>query len=221
MTCAARPVPFLRRVRVTDYRSIADCDVAPPTVPPGFSPAEKSSLLDAVRFVADAVADSPQRAISDRGGLEELLRRTPVSADSFRVQLDLIILLEEDSGQEVDVSARYDVQIGRDSKGELPFVVMRERCSLGLAESPSFIAADETFRRAEGRHPGKPRGRTFAWRSLAEVPADLQLTRRDHLFLPAVATTEEPFRRVYAAVLAAGSYEPLEPAAGEPSERVR
>ena len=54
---AGQPVPFVRRVRARNYRSIADCDVTlgPLTVLLGFNAAGKSNFLDVLRFVADAL----------------------------------------------------------------------------------------------------------------------------------------------------------------------
>jgi predicted ATPase len=69
--------PFVTRVQVVGYRSIAACDVTlgPLTVLVGPNAAGKSNFLDAIRFVADAVATSPEAAVAARGGMGSLLRR--------------------------------------------------------------------------------------------------------------------------------------------------
>lgn len=72
-----QPVPFVRRVRIRNYRSVAECDVrlGPLTVLLGFNASGKSNFLDALRFVADALETSPEQAAARRGGLEALLYR--------------------------------------------------------------------------------------------------------------------------------------------------
>jgi predicted ATPase len=134
-----RPVPFVTRVRVTDFRSIAGCDVSlgPLTVLLGFNASGKSNFLDALGFVADALKTSPQRAIAERGGLDALLRRTPTrAADSFTIALDLSLPPLE-VGRDPFI-ASYTVEFGRSPTEGPPRVVLRERCTV----SPS--SADQS-----------------------------------------------------------------------------
>jgi predicted ATPase len=76
---AALPVPFLKRVKIRNYKSIAHCDVelGAFTVLVGRNGSGKSNFLDALRFVADALrlGSSLDHAIRQRGGFEEICSR--------------------------------------------------------------------------------------------------------------------------------------------------
>ena len=75
--------PFLTRVRIRNYRSIAACDVKLGSLAflVGPNGSGKSNFLDAIRFVADALdysglADNEtalERALRTRGQLDEVL----------------------------------------------------------------------------------------------------------------------------------------------------
>ena len=133
---AGQPVPFVSRVRVRNYRSIGDCDVAlgPLTVLLGFNASGKTNFLDALRFVSEALAQSPTQAAASRGDLDTLLHRGPAgAADSFEIWLDLRLRLPEVEGQ---VTATYGFEIGRDPAGEAPLLVRREVGELALPEGP-------------------------------------------------------------------------------------
>ncbi|MFG2029555.1 AAA family ATPase [Streptomyces sp. NPDC048825] len=85
-----RPMPFITRVRVENYKSIAHCDVALGrfTALLGLNAAGKSNFLDALRFVRDALADGPDEAVAVRGGWREVLRRVPEPATSCTIALE-------------------------------------------------------------------------------------------------------------------------------------
>ena len=124
---AVRSVPFVRRVRIRNFRSIAECDVSlgPLTVLVGFNAAGKSNFLDALRFVADALADSARQAVDCRGGLGTLLRRTAAgSADSFEIMLSLAIAPARPGA--VPTSATYGFTIGPDPIRRAPLLVLDE-----------------------------------------------------------------------------------------------
>ncbi len=80
---------FLRRVRITNFRSIAHCDVAlsPLTLLVGPNGAGKSNFIDAIRFVRDARIHGPSTAVSKRElGLSGVLR---TGQESFTIGMDL------------------------------------------------------------------------------------------------------------------------------------
>ncbi|MEV0777561.1 AAA family ATPase [Streptomyces sp. NPDC050428] len=83
-------MPFITRVRVENYKSIAHCDVTLGrfTVLLGLNAAGKSNFLDALRFVRDALADGPDEAVAARGGWSEVLRRVPEPATSCTIRLE-------------------------------------------------------------------------------------------------------------------------------------
>lgn len=72
----ARP-PFLRRVRIRGYKSIAFCDVLlePLTVLVGPNASGKSNFLDALGFLRDIVKLGVNEAVKQHGGGEALLCR--------------------------------------------------------------------------------------------------------------------------------------------------
>lgn len=85
-----RPMPFITRVRIENYKSIAHCDVALGrfTVLLGLNAAGKSNFLDALRFVRDALMDGPDEALAKRGGWAEVLRRVPKPTPSCVIGLE-------------------------------------------------------------------------------------------------------------------------------------
>ncbi|MGH3191966.1 MAG: AAA family ATPase, partial [Streptosporangiaceae bacterium] len=72
-------VPFISRLRLRNYKSIAECDVrlGPLTILVGPNASGKSNFLDALEFLSRAVATSPSQALEERGGLEAVLRQVP------------------------------------------------------------------------------------------------------------------------------------------------
>ena len=66
--------PFISRVRLTNYKSVADCDVrlGPLTILVGPNGSGKSNFLDALALIARALETTPNEAISERGGIAEM-----------------------------------------------------------------------------------------------------------------------------------------------------
>jgi predicted ATPase len=130
-----QPVPFVRRLRIRGYRSIARCDVTlgPLTVLVGFNASGKSNILDALRFVRDALQFGPAQAAAERGGLRALLHRSAgATAESFRITLDLGLRIPGIAG---DLAGSYGFAIGPDPAGEMPLRVLRERGEVSLLPS--------------------------------------------------------------------------------------
>ncbi|WP_327045612.1 AAA family ATPase [Microbispora sp. NBC_01189] len=172
-----REMPFLRRARVTNYKSIASCEVvfAPLLILLGPNGAGKSNFVDALLFVADALASTPADAVARRDGLDEALRRVPEAVDEFSVELELMVELDGESKP-----AKYAFTLGRDVTESRSLVVRREHCVLQLA------AADEEDE---------------AWLAEFEVEngqiAGGGRIERDRLYLPLVATTQGEFTEIY------------------------
>lgn len=84
---------FLQRVRLKNYRSIGACDVAlgPLTFLVGPNGSGKSNFVDALRFVADALNQSLDHAIRDRGGVNEVRRRSSGRGHptNFSIRVDI------------------------------------------------------------------------------------------------------------------------------------
>ena len=81
---------FIRRVVLRNFKSIGICDVRlqPLTYLVGQNGAGKSNFLDALHFVRDALANSLDNAINERGGLNEVRRRSSGHPTHFGVRLE-------------------------------------------------------------------------------------------------------------------------------------
>ncbi|MFE1936758.1 hypothetical protein ACFW95_41520 [Streptomyces sp. NPDC059474] len=71
-----RPLPFITRVRVDNYKSTAFCrrGSRPVHRAARSDAASKSDFLDALHFVRDALTNGPTEAVATRGGWEEASR---------------------------------------------------------------------------------------------------------------------------------------------------
>jgi predicted ATPase len=78
---------FLQRVRLKNYRSIGACDVAlgPLTFFVGPNGSGKSNFVDALRFVSDSLNQSLDHAIRNRGGIDEVRRRSGGHPNNFGI----------------------------------------------------------------------------------------------------------------------------------------
>ncbi|MEO3855759.1 AAA family ATPase [Acrocarpospora sp. B8E8] len=163
-------VPFLNRVRVENYRSIASCEVAftPLVVLLGPNGAGKSNFMDALRFVADALATTPADAVTRRGGLAEILRQVPEPTDQFSIDLEFRVATPEGLKQ-----TGYGFTLGRDTTGRRPLVVKEEHCVI---------------------HQGQDKESRFD--VLAGLIVDGGGIERERLYLP-VAAAQGDFSEVY------------------------
>jgi predicted ATPase len=85
------PTPvFIRRVVLQNYLSIAKCSVelGPLTFLIGQNGAGKSNFLDALRFITDALSVSVEHALRDRGGINEVRRRSSGHPTHFGVRIE-------------------------------------------------------------------------------------------------------------------------------------
>jgi predicted ATPase len=82
--------PFLRRVRIRGYKSIAFCDVElkPLTILVGRNAAGKSNFFDALAFLRDAVKYNPQEALMRHGGIQSIQHR-PTPIDGFTIAIEV------------------------------------------------------------------------------------------------------------------------------------
>jgi predicted ATPase len=112
---------LLHRVILRNYKSIAGCDVRPAQLSflVGPNGSGKSNFLDALRFVADALRYSLDHALRDRGGINEVRRRSGGHPTHFGIRLEL--RLPEAAGS-------YAFEVGAKKRGA--YVVQREECEL-------------------------------------------------------------------------------------------
>jgi predicted ATPase len=117
--------PFLRRCRLRNYRSIAQSDVelCPLTLLVGPNGSGKSNFVDALRLVTEAVTTSLEHALHERGGIQQVRRRSGGHPTHFAVALEL--QLPE------GVDAAYRFEVGAVAGGA--FKITREQCRVGPA----------------------------------------------------------------------------------------
>ncbi len=84
---------FIKRVILKNYKSIAACDVqlGPLTFLVGRNGSGKSNFLDALRFVADALNYSLEHAIRDRGGINDVRRRSRGHPNHFSIGFEFVL----------------------------------------------------------------------------------------------------------------------------------
>ena len=121
--------PFLTRVVLKNYKSIEACDVDlhSLTFLVGANGAGKSNFLDALRFVADALRTSLDHALRERGGIQEVRRRTGGHPTHFGIRLEFAV----PDGP----TGSYAFRIGAKASGA--FEVQHEECALSGTEALS------------------------------------------------------------------------------------
>jgi energy-coupling factor transporter ATP-binding protein EcfA2 len=151
-----RPLPFIGRVRLKNYKSIARCDVRldPLTVLTGPNGSGKSNFLQALALLGRAVSTTPHDAIAEFGGLGEILRRAPEQVESFSIDIEATLPPD-----------RRESRVLRsvtDSRSALPVagrVLLRcsgraARCAVeGKVGALTWIAAPCTTRRPDSPCP--------------------------------------------------------------------
>ena len=117
---------FIKRVILKNYKSIAACDVQlqPLTFLVGRNGSGKSNFLDALRFVADALNYSLEHAIRDRGGINNVRRRSRGHPNHFSIRLEFTL----PNGS----TGHYAFRIGTRSPGG--YEVQTEECRLYCKE---------------------------------------------------------------------------------------
>ena len=114
--------PFIRRVTIRNYKSIAatQVDLQPLMFLVGPNGAGKSNFLDALRFVADSLRTSLDHALRDRGTIKEVRRRSGGHPNHFALRLDFAL---------PDGSAgHYSFRVGAKPSGG--FDVQHEECRI-------------------------------------------------------------------------------------------
>ncbi|MFN0101484.1 MAG: AAA family ATPase [Bryobacteraceae bacterium] len=113
---------IVRRVAIKDFRSIAVCDVRlePLVFLVGPNGGGKSNFLDALRFVAGSLRVTVEQALRDRGGIQEVRRRSEGHPNHMQIYLE---------GEfERDTVFKYGFEIGARTGGV--FNVRDEICHL-------------------------------------------------------------------------------------------
>ncbi|MHA5047166.1 AAA family ATPase [Streptomyces sp. SD15] len=120
MTNTRPAVPFVNRLRVSGFRSIAGCDVTfgPLTVLIGRNASGKSNLLDALRFLRDCVESRPLHAVTNRGGTDVLFHHSSDTGTSETLSIEVHLSLrssDSDHPSAHPVHATYGFRLARDA----------------------------------------------------------------------------------------------------------
>ena len=170
---------LLRRVVLRNYKSIAACDVTLAQLSYFVGPngSGKSNFLDALRFVADSLRFSIDHALRDRGGINEVRRRSGGHPTHFsiRVEFDL-----------AESWGHYAFTVSAQRRGG--YEVQREECYL--------IRRNGT----PSHHYEMERGSVIKC-SISPAPA----AAADRLYLVSVSGVDV-FRPVYDALSSTGFY---------------
>ena len=118
-------VPFIHRVKLRNYKSIARCDVrlGSLAVLVGPNGSGKSNFLDALALTRQALDITLDHALRERGGINEVRRRSGGHPSNFAVELHFT--LEDGVTQGV-----YGFEVTSERNGG--FSVRREICEVGL-----------------------------------------------------------------------------------------
>ncbi|MDO5103552.1 MAG: AAA family ATPase [Lautropia sp.] len=146
-----KPV-FIRRVVLRSYKSIAHCDIQlkPLTFLVGQNGAGKSNFLDALHFVKDALSNSLDNALAERGGLDEVRRRSSGHPNHLGIRLDFEL---PDSRQ-----GWYAFRIGAMANGG--YEVQQEECVLdAVGKGPGFRISKGEVQSSENTFPAVTRDR--------------------------------------------------------------
>jgi predicted ATPase len=121
---------LLTRIAILNYKSIAACDVRPAQLSflVGPNGSGKSNFLDALRFVADSLRFSLDHALRDRGGINEVRRRSGGHPTHFGIRLEFAL---------PRAKGHYAFKVGAKSRGG--YEVQHEECAVkGLSGSAFY-----------------------------------------------------------------------------------
>jgi predicted ATPase len=152
-----QPTPFVSRVRLKNFKSIAECDVrlGSLTMLVGPNGSGKSNFLQALALLGRAVSTTPYEALDGFGGLAEIVRRVPEPAESFSIDIEATVPWGGTHGRTVSVS--YGFEIGAAlRRGLRSFEVWRESCQVRLPERTLQFAVARGAVDEEGRQPPAP-----------------------------------------------------------------
>ncbi len=130
---------FITRVILKNYKSIAACDVQlqPLTFLVGRNGSGKSNFLDALRFVADALNFSIDHALRNRGGINDVCRRSRGHPNHFSIRLEFTL--------PEGFTGHYAFQIRKRSPGG--YEVQTEECRI---QNKLCLTSEEYFRVESG-----------------------------------------------------------------------
>lgn len=131
--------PFvIDRLTLTHYRSIAKCELelGPLAILVGPNGSGKSNVVDSLRFVSQALRENLDNALRQRGGVDEVRRRSNGHPHNFSIGL---------RAHCADVGMEYGFSIG--SRKDGGYEVTKENA---LVRSSEFGSSDVFFRTERG-----------------------------------------------------------------------
>lgn len=117
---AAHDRARLKRLTVSNYRSVGEnvvIDFEPLTVLVGINGSGKSNLLDAPRFVAQALSDGLENAVEERHGFDSMLRDVGGTRGPVTIRLEL---------EHPDWNSDYSIELRSSARDRDNFSVHRE-----------------------------------------------------------------------------------------------
>ncbi len=173
----------LTRLRAKNFRSLADVTVSlePLTIVVGPNASGKSNLLDALRFMRDALTTRLHQAVDGRGGMSALRRWSP-KGRPYDVTLEVNL-------ESAKWEATYAFTLGSERRGE--FRVKRERCEV----KTSPFDAPLVFALEDGRWTQRPSVYPAVEDLMKDLPSatadalwdEVQQVPTGELFLPRAA----------------------------------
>lgn len=121
---------MITRLKVKNYRSIEEIDLplSPLTVLVGKNGAGKSTILDVLAFVRDALSENLAFAIMKRGSMDSIVRWT---SDNTPLEIEIFVEFVDES-----VSGSYSFSFG---KGEGSRISIKdEECSISYPNAASY-----------------------------------------------------------------------------------
>lgn len=170
--------PFLRRVVLRNYKSIAACDLrlGSLTFLVGPNGSGKSNFLDALRLVSDGLTSPLEHAIRERGGIDDVRRRSTGHPHNFGIRLELSLPPS-------------------DRRAVIAFeVAAKQKGAFEIKEESAFVTGDGPLLGLRNAHYVVRRGDVVEC-SIAHPPA----AAADRLYLVSVSGTPE-FRPLYEAL---------------------
>ena len=169
--------PFIRRVRLRNYKSIGRCDIrlGPLAILVGPNGSGKSNFLDALALTRQALDMTLDHALRERGGINEVRRRSGGHPSNFAIELHFTL-------PDGLTQGLYGFEITSERNGG--FSVRSETCAVG---PPSAMEPPTRFVVKEGEV------------EQSNIKVTLPRPAPDRLFLVSASNVTE-FRPVYDAL---------------------
>jgi predicted ATPase len=134
---------FLTRVLLNNYKSIKECSVhlGPLIFLVGQNGAGKSNFLDALRLVTESLNTSLEHALRERGGINEVRRRSSGHPTHFGIRLEWHLI----DGTE----GFYSFRVGAQKRGG--FEIQQEECRIfesGILEKDFYKVEDGILKKS-------------------------------------------------------------------------